>query len=95
MSTTDNTTMTNNSTMTDNSIIAVIALNVTIQRSIDTGLMTEENANELRDMINRVRINTELLNAIINFNESYLVLHDCLSSSASATSSADAENPNV
>ena len=64
MSTTDNTTMTNNttmadsSTMTDNSIIARNALNVTIQRSGDAGLMTEENANDLFDRITRIQINT-------------------------------------
>ena len=105
MSTTDNSTRndskistTVNTIMIDNSIIA---FNLIIQRSTEIGLMSEEKVNELQDMLTRDRINTEVLNAILNFNESFLVLYDCLTSSASASSrassiaSADVANSNV
>ena len=52
--------------------------------------MTEENAYDLRNMLNRIKTNFNLLIGIINLNESFIVLQDCLISSVSVTSSVSA-----
>ena len=81
---------TDNTTMTNNSTM------------IDNSTMTDNsttNNSETFTTDNKTII--ELLNAIINFNESIIVLQACLNSnaypalSAFATSSVDAVNPNA
>ena len=111
MSTTDNSTMTDNLTQNDSNIStnvntimidnSIIALNFIIQRSTKIGLMSKEKVNKLQYMLLRNRINTEDLNTIFKLNESFLILNNCLTLSAfatsnvSATSSAGPENSNV
>ena len=101
MSTNDASTMTDNSTTNDSKISTtvskimidnlIISFNIIIQRSTDIGFLSKERVNELRDMLcNRDRINTEILNAIIKCNKSFLALYDCLISNASTTSNASA-----
>ena len=73
---------TDNLSMTNNSTIALNALNVIIQRNIDVGLITEKIINDqhdISDMLNQFKINTKVF----------------LRPNASATSSADTENPTV
>ena len=52
-----------------------IGVNAIIQYKLDAGTITEEDANVIRDMLIRIRTNPELLNVIIEFNESYLAVN--------------------
>ena len=52
-----------------------IGVNAIIQYKLYTGTITEEDANILRDMLIRIRTNPELLNVIIDFNESFLAMN--------------------
>ena len=45
-------------------------------------------ANALRELLIRIQTDTKLLNAIIEFNESFLNLSDCWNSRSSSTSNA-------
>ena len=52
-----------------------IGVNDIIQYKLDAGTITEEDANVIHDMLIRIRTNPELLNVIIEFNESYLSMN--------------------
>ena len=52
-----------------------IGVNAIIQYKLYAGTITEEDANILRDMLIRIRTNPELLNVIIDFNESFLAMN--------------------
>ena len=49
-------------------------INGVINHRLDVGTMTEEDAKLLRNMLIRIRNDTELFNAIKSFNESLLYL---------------------
>ena len=56
---------------------------------IQNELITTTNvieANALRELLIRIQTDTKLLNAIIEFNESFLNLSDCWNSRSSSTS---------
>ena len=58
---------------------------------IQNELITTTNvieANALRELLIRIQTDTKLLNAIIEFNESFLNLSDCWHSRSSSTSNA-------
>ena len=53
-----------------------IGVNAVIQYKLDAGIINEEDANVLRDMLIRIRTNLELLKVIIDFNESFLAMNN-------------------
>ena len=62
-----------------------------LTKIIQTELTTTTNdidANALRELLIRIQTDTKLLNAIIEFNESFMNLSDCWHSRSSSTSNA-------
>ena len=64
-------------------------VNINLQYTIDAGLSSgnEPHTKRLRDVLARMRTNTVLLNAIINFRKSFVDLNACLVSIYGTTSS--------
>ena len=64
-------------------------VNINLQYTIDAGLSSDNefHTKRLRDVIARMRTDTVLLNAIINFRKSFVDLNACLISIYGTTSS--------
>ena len=62
-----------------------ILINDIIQFKLADGTINDVEANVLRDMRIRIQNNTELLDAIINFNKSFLALNANWNSNVSST----------
>ena len=72
-----------------------ISFNAIIKNSLANGTMTNMDANRIRNMLIKIKTNTELLNSINNFNNFFLMLHAHSASSSSVTSNTDATSDDV
>ena len=73
---TNNSIISYNSIMTDSSIISynpIITFKASNKHCINADFISEKKANDLRDLFDRILINTELINAFIYLNESVIV----------------------
>ena len=70
--------------------ILLFLLILLLKKNLANGTMTNADANRIRNMLIKIKTNTELPNSINNFNDFFLMLHAHSASSSSTTSNTDA-----
>ena len=61
--------MSSTSNSMDKCAYIIISVNAIIKNSLANGTMTNMDANRIRNMLIKIKTNTELLNSINNFND--------------------------